>query len=271
MMKSSAISEMVRPPAVAGMFYPGQDAKLREQVYSFLGAATVTVESRPKALIAPHAGYIYSGPIAGSAFVHLSKGKDSIRRVILIGPSHRVAFAGIALSQADYFETPLGWVPVDKATAGCITALPQMRVLERAHEREHALEVELPFLQAMLGDFSLVPLVVGEATGEEVSDAIECLWGGPETLVVISSDLSHYLDYDTAREVDRLTAEAIEELRPENIDADQACGRLPIQGLLHSAKRHHLRAHTVDLRNSGDTAGTRAQVVGYGAFVFTEN
>jgi AmmeMemoRadiSam system protein B len=263
----------IRRPAVAGRFYPSDPGELRREVRNLLAAAAMPVTTgaghpRPKALIAPHAGYIYSGPIAASAYARLGDAGD-IRRVLLLGPAHRLPFRGIAYPTADAFATPLGDLPVDQDAIAAIADLPQVTQLDRAFDGEHCLEVQLPFLQTLLGDdVRIVPLVVGEATGEEVAAVLEQLWGGPETLIVISSDLSHYLDYDSARAIDAQTAEAIRGLHPEAISARQACGRNPIAGLLTAARRHALQAAELDLRNSGDTAGPRDRVVGYGAYGF---
>ena len=257
----------VRPPAVAGLFYPGDAATLRASVVEYL-AATQAAGAPPKAIIAPHAGYVYSGPIAAAAYARLSPARETITRVVLLGPAHRVAFEGLAVPDADAFTTPLGSVPLDREAIERITALPQVRTFDAAHAQEHSLEVHLPFLQEVLGDFRLVPLVAGDATAEEVGEVLDALWGGPETLIVISSDLSHYHDYDSARRLDRATSQAIETLRPQDIGYDQACGRIPVNGLLVVAKRRGLHATTLDLRNSGDTAGSRDRVVGYGAWVF---
>lgn len=257
----------LRKPAVAGMFYPDRPETLRKMIWQFLREAPGD-GAAPKALIAPHAGYIYSGPIAATVYKRLLSARDQIQRVVLLGPSHRVGFEGLALSSADAFLTPLGSIPIDKDAYRLIAHLPQVFVLDRAHAQEHSLEVHLPFLQEVLGDFKLVPIAVGEASPEMVSEVLEALWGGPETLIVISSDLSHYHDYDTARAMDAATSDAIERLCPEDIGYDQACGRRPVNGLLLSAKAHGLHAKTLDLRNSGDTAGSRDEVVGYGAYVF---
>lgn len=265
----SARSGPIRLPAVAGSFYPDNPGRLERLVDDLLADAEAPLGPVPKALIAPHAGYVYSGPIAASAFVQLPP-RGNVRRVVLLGPSHFVPFEGLALSPAAGFATPLGTVPVDAEAVRQVQTLPQVRVSEAAHSREHSLEVELPFLQRRLGQFSIVPLVVGQATDEEVGQVIERLWGGPETVFVISSDLSHYYDYQTACELDRQTADAIEALRPQDIGEEQACGRIPIRGLLWAAARRGLTATTLDLRNSGDTAGPRDRVVGYGAFAFTE-
>ncbi len=257
----------IRPPAVAGMFYADDPDVLRAQVGALLRAVPAAGPA-PKAVIVPHAGYIYSGPIAASAYARIAKAHLGIRRVVLLGPAHRVAFNGIAVSSAAAFTTPLGSVPVDQQALRLIDDLPQVRVFDPAHAAEHSLEVQLPFLQLALDDFTLVPLVVGDATPEQVDEVLERLWGGAETLIVISSDLSHYHDYDHARQLDQATSRAIEALRDQDIGYDDACGRIAVNGLLQSARHHGLRAHTVDLRNSGDTAGSRDRVVGYGAYVF---
>lgn len=256
----------VREPAVAGMFYPAEPAELRQTIQDLLARHNVD-RPVPKAIVAPHAGYPYSGPVAASVYARLAKARGTIRRVVLLGPSHRVGFPGLATSTADYFRTPLGDVPVDTALVNQVAAMPQVRALDQAHQLEHSLEVHLPFLQETLGDFVLVPLVVGDASAEEVGEVLEELWGGPETLIVISSDLSHYHDYATAQKLDSATTEAIEKLRYEDIAYEDACGRNPIKGLLWLARRRGLKAETVDLRNSGDTAGPRDAVVGYGAYV----
>jgi AmmeMemoRadiSam system protein B/AmmeMemoRadiSam system protein A len=268
----------VRPSAVAGAFYPGEGAALRAVVAALLkeaekadpaGSQTQEVHGEvPKALIAPHAGYVYSGPVAATAYARLAPARETIRRVVLIGPAHRVPVRGLAVSSASAFETPLGRVPVDRAGVESLLALPFVSVLDAAHAAEHCLEVHLPFLQSQLADFSIVPVVAGDAGAEQVAAALERLWGGPETLVVVSSDLSHYEDYETARRMDAATSRAIEELRPEAIGFDDACGRVPVSGLLTLAKRQGLVCRTVDLRNSGDTAGPRDRVVGYGAYLF---
>lgn len=257
----------VRSPAVAGTFYPADARELHTMVSAYLDAAEASGHP-PKAIIAPHAGYVYSGPVAATAYAHLANARNTIKRVVLLGPAHRVDFDGLAVSGADAFATPLGTIPVDKPAIAKILALPQVQVLDEAHALEHSLEVHLPFLQEVLDDFTLVPLAVGEATPEETGEVLETLWGGPETLIVISSDLSHYHDYETAKQLDRATSHAIETLRPQDIHYEHACGRNPVNGLLYAARKHGLRARTVDLRNSGDTAGPRDQVVGYGAYVF---
>jgi AmmeMemoRadiSam system protein B len=236
----------------------------------FLREVKRTDEPAPKAVIAPHAGYVYSGPIAASAYARFAAARECPKRVVLIGPSHRVPFSGLATTSAETWVTPLGAIPVDPAAIQQIRPLRQVSVLDQAHTYEHSLEVHLPFLQVVLVDFKIVPLVVGDASDEEVAEVIETLWDGDETRFVISSDLSHYHDYATARELDAATARAIESLKPQDIGEKDACGRVPIRGLLQAARRHGLHARTVDLRNSGDTAGPHNEVVGYGAFLFED-
>ena len=261
-----------RPAAVAGMFYPGSATALARDVRQMLADSAPPAATRGrhvKAIIAPHAGYIYSGPIAASVYAPLAERAADIRRVVLLGPTHRVAVNGLALPAASAFATPLGVVAVDQAAAAAIAHLPQVVVSDAAHAAEHSLEVQLPFLQTVLGDFGLLPLAVGRASPEQVAEVLECLWGGDETLFVISSDLSHYLPYAAARATDGDTARHIVALDAD-IDHQQACGATPVNGLLLAARRHGLRARLVDLRNSGDTAGDRSRVVGYGAFCFSE-
>lgn len=252
------MSEWVRIPAVAGLFYPADRKALRRSVKRCLNTASVGSGGPPAALIVPHAGYIYSGPVAGSAYSLIRSG--TVRRVLLMGPAHRVRLEGIAASSASLWRTPLGDVPVERPAG-----LP---IDDTAHAEEHSLEVQLPFLQSVLEDFTLIPLVVGRASGEEVAAVLESLRGGPETLIVISSDLSHYHSYAQAQQMDRAASEAILTLNPAELTGEQACGCVPIRGLLQLAKQRGLRAELVDLRNSGDTAGPRDQVVGYGAYAF---
>ena len=223
----------------------------------------------PKALVVPHAGYIYSGAIAASAYTTLKVIAPRIRRVILLGPTHRIAVRGLALPDTEAFDTPLGRVRLDTDAMRTISLLPQVVISGEAHELEHSLEVQLPFLQSVLSDFTLLPLAVGMATAEEVAEVLEAVWGGEETLIVISSDLSHYLPYATAQAVDEQTADDILRLH-QPIAHDHACGGTPISGLIIAARNHQLTPHLLDLRNSGDTAGSRDRVVGYAAFAFTE-
>lgn len=257
-----------RQPAVAGMFYPGVADTLLRDIRIMLADAA-KVEFIPKALIVPHAGYIYSGPIAASGFAALKNIASRIRRVVLLGPTHRVAVQGLALPGVDAFSTPLGTVPLDSEAIQRIAQLPQVSVNAKAHAQEHSLEVQLPFLQSVLPDFKLLPLAVGMASAQEVAEVLELVWGGEETLIVISSDLSHYLPYDTAKREDSMTVQSILKMETD-IGHDYACGATPINGFLLAAHHHHLAPHLLDLRNSGDTAGSKDGVVGYAAFVFEE-
>jgi AmmeMemoRadiSam system protein B len=261
-------SGQVRRPAVAGSFYPGVPQKLEASVRGYLEGVTGEGGAAPKALIAPHAGYVYSGPIAASAYALVAPAREALERVVLLGPSHFEPIAALASPSVDAFATPLGEVPLDREALARAEALPQVEVSDAAHAREHSLEVQLPFLQIVLGDFSLVPLVVRNAGDDRVAEVLELLWGGTETLVVVSSDLSHFYDYETARRLDQATTEAIEALHPEAVDHEQSCGSAAIRGLLVAARRKGLRARTLDLRSSGDTAGDRGRVVGYGAYAF---
>lgn len=255
-------------PAVAGTFYPADAQSLQQQVSQLLQQAAGSAHPPFKALIAPHASYIYSGPIAGSAYANLQQRRESIERVVLLAPAHRVAFRGIASCSAAWFETPLGRIAVDREALQQIETLGQVVQIDMAFTQEHSIEVQLPFLQACLDRFTLVPLLVGDASPEVVSEVIERLWGGDETLIVISSDLSHYLEYSQAQQSDQRASEAILSLQPGQLSQGQACGRIPIAGLLLSARRHQLQPVLLDLRNSGDTAGPRDRVVGYGAYGF---
>ena len=256
---------VVREPAVAGQFYPEDPGELQALVGKLLAAVKKRGDAPPKALIVPHAGYVYSGAVAASAYACLSPYRDTIKRVVMLGPCHRVPVAGLALSGVDSFRTPLGDVPVDHATVAALVA-KGVRVFEASHQYEHSLEVQLPFLQTVLGDFSIVPVVVGEATARSVANLLETLWAGPETLIVISTDLSHYHDYETARSQDAATCRRIENL-DDGIEHEDACGATPLRGLLIAARRRGMHADTLDLRNSGDTGGERDFVVGYGAWV----
>lgn len=261
----------VRPAAVAGLFYPGTSLALAADVRAHLAAspAPAAAAPLPKAVVVPHAGYVYSGPVAAAAYARLAAGRGTIRRVVLLGPTHRVPVRGLALPTARAFATPLGTVAVDAEAAALALTLPQVRESDAAHAQEHSLEVQLPFLQAVLGDFSIVPFAVGEASAMDVAAVLDLLWGGPETLIVVSSDLSHYHRYDEAQRIDRDTADGILALDP-TLDHEQACGATPVNGLLRSARRRGLVPELLDLRNSGDTAGDRSRVVGYASFAFVE-
>lgn len=281
-----------RPAAVAGMFYAADPAELQAtvdqlladagksclegshartyNVMSFANDVSETDTATPKALIAPHAGYIYSGRVAGAAYRLLANARGKITRVVLLGPSHRFAFNGMATTVARGFETPLGIVPVDHQWLDRVRDHPLIRVSDEAHAAEHCLETQLPFLQRVLGDFTIAPIICGRVSSEEVADVLDKLWGGAETIIVVSSDLSHYLDYQACRAMDASTCAVIERLNPVELTPEQACGATPVNGLLAAARRRRLRVETLDLRNSGDTAGPRDRVVGYGAWAFWE-
>lgn len=263
-----------RLPAVAGQFYPADPERLEIDVRRYLVEANGPddCEDYPlvKAIIAPHAGYPYSGPIAASAYLQLACSDIPVRRFILVGPAHYAPVQGLAISGAAAFDTPLGRVPIDEAVRANLLAQPGITIDDAAHAPEHCLEVQLPFLQELFLDFSIVPLLVGHTTAEEIAAALESVWDGPDTRIIISSDLSHYHDWQTARRLDGETAEAIVALQPEALRGDSACGRAAIAGLLLAARRRKIQAETIDLRNSGDTGGPHDRVVGYGAFVFTE-
>jgi AmmeMemoRadiSam system protein B len=258
----------VRAPAVANLFYPGGSAVLARTVDELLASAANSTARVPKALIVPHAGYVYSGPIAASGYALLRPAARTIRRVVLFGPAHRVHVRGCALPDADAFETPLGRVPLDRDAMSRAARLPGVTVSDRAHGPEHSLEVHLPFLQRVLEEFAVVPFVVGDASAREIADIVDTLWGGDETLFVISSDLSHYLPYADARALDAETTSRIVALDPDPIDLEMACGATPVNGFVLAAREKHLTPTLLDLRNSGDTAGGRNQVVGYTAIAF---
>lgn len=262
---------IIRPAAVSGLFYPDSAELLHRQIGDYLSSARTELSpAQPKAMIVPHAGYIYSGPVAGSAFHLLEPFSEIINRVILVGPSHRVAFEGIAASGATHFSTPLGLVPLDRQTTLELEALELVSESDSAHAFEHSLEVQIPFLQEILKDFQLVPLVVGNCSPSQVAKMMETVWGGPETLFVISSDLSHYHDYHTAQKIDKQTASAIENLDPTPIGYENACGRAGLNAILMIAQNRNLEIKELDLRNSGDTAGSKGNVVGYGSWALFE-
>jgi len=273
--------QQVRPPAVAGAFYNGQTQTLQNDVNGLLQMAHAQAEIDdannensngkilPKALIVPHAGYIYSGPTAAAAYVRLAALSTTIKRVVLLGPVHRVPIRGLALPGLSAFATPLGEIKIDQQAVSAIENMPQVVVSPAAHELEHSLEVQLPFLQSVLEDFQLLPLAVGDVSPADVAEVLEALWGGPETLIVISSDLSHFLPYETAQTVDAGTAHSILNLSGP-LSHEQACGGTPVNGLILAARQHHMQPHLLDMRNSGDTAGDKDRVVGYAAFAFTE-
>jgi len=258
----------VRPPAVAGTFYPGASEAVRAAVREAFADAVPPVEGAPvpDALVVPHAGFVYSGSIAASAYARIAPARSTIRRVVLLGPSHRTYVRGLAAPSVDAFRTPLGDVPIDAPARSMALTLPGVELDDRAHADEHSLEVQLPFLQTVLDDFTLLPLSVGDASVDEVAAVLEACWGGPETLVVISTDLSHYHRYDDAARLDARTAAAVVARRPDAIGDRDACGARPLRGLLQVASDHGLAVEQLDLRSSGDTAGDHHRVVGYGAF-----
>lgn len=268
----------IRQPAVAGYFYEAEAKQLARDVSELLENAhhetvslnEIEADTAPKAIIVPHAGYIYSGPVAASAYARLAAVRDTVRRVVLLGPVHRVPVRGLALPGADLFATPLGEIGIDQQAISAIAHLPQVVTSPAAHAQEHSLEVQLPFLQAVLDDFQLVPLAVGDATPAEVAEVLDVLWGGPETLIVISSDLSHFLTYQSAQVIDSETVQNILDLRG-SLSHQQACGGTPVNGLILAARKHQLQPVLLDLRNSGDTAGDKNRVVGYASFEFLEH
>lgn len=257
-----------RLSAVAGLFYPVEADILQQDIYQYLDQARAkTPTVIPKAIIVPHAGYVYSGEVAASAYKQIIPFKEQINRIVLLGPSHRVAFAGLAVPESDIFNTPLGDIPIDKNAVTKLLAMPQVIASERAHRDEHSLEVQLPFLQEILGDFSLVPLVVGEAERFDVAEIINLFLDDENTLIVISTDLSHYHEYGEANKIDSATSDAIVRLQPERIGYEDACGRNGLNGMLTVAEQKQLTVELLDLRNSGDMSGSTERVVGYGAYV----
>jgi len=254
-----------RPTAVSGLFYPEQANMLESEVRDFLAGKTQTVNGQPKAIIVPHAGYIYSGAVAASAYQYVQAFKNSFTKVLLLGPSHRVAFSGIATPGCEYFSSPLGNTKLDVAALHKLEQLPFVERFPQAHAAEHSLEVLLPFLQITLRDFELVPLVVCDASAASVKYVIDTLWH-ENTLVIVSSDLSHFLDYEHAKAKDRETSHLIE-THYAKLEGDQACGCRPINGLLEFCSENKLDVTTIDMCNSGDVTGDRERVVGYGAYV----
>ncbi len=267
------MQQNIRPPAVAGLFYPDSADELKQQVDALLGeaAANLTpeqIKTSPKAMIVPHAGYIYSGFTAASAYIRLNA--ERIRHVVLLGPVHRVPVRGLALPDTTAFATPLGIIPLNTAGMQAIEHFPQVMTSAAAHQQEHSLEVQLPFLQRVLNNFTLIPLAVGDATANEVAEVLNVLWGDESTLILISSDLSHFHSYAEAQDMDAATAESVLALQ-SSINHQQACGATPVNGLLSVAKKRHMHASLLDVRNSGDTAGDQNRVVGYASFAFHEN
>jgi len=264
-MMRSDVHARIRPAAVAGLFYPGRPDELRDTVSEYLAQAPATGGAPPKALIVPHAGYIYSGGIAAAAYSQLAHRHSQIRRVVLIGPSHRVYLEGMAVPVAEAFQTPLGVVPIDRELKSRVLELSQVIEADAPHANEHCLEVQLPFLQTVLDDFTLLPVALGSASPAAVANLLAEVWGGDETLVLVSSDLSHYLPYDDARKLDAVTIDAILSY-DTHLTGEQACGCIGINGLSHLARERGLSIEEIARCNSGDTAGDRYRVVGYGAF-----
>ncbi len=265
--------QAVQTPAVAGLFYSADPQQLDAEVRGFLaeGRKRGRVErlQRPKAIIVPHAGYVFSGAIAGSAFAAIAEQAAQIKRVLILGPPHRMPVRGLATTGVSAFETPLGRVPIDEETVERLLANhPQIKRVDQAFDNEHCIEVQLPFLQVLLERFSIIPLLVGSVDAQQVAEVLEPFWDQDDSLILISSDLSHFLDYATAQNLDARTSEAILGLDPDRIGPEQACGRHAIAGLLQLAKAQHGEARLLDLRSSGDTAGPRDRVVGYGAYEF---
>ncbi|MGD9996341.1 MAG: AmmeMemoRadiSam system protein B [Ilumatobacteraceae bacterium] len=260
-------ADVVREPAVAGSFYPADPGSLRAALDASFGDAVAPRQgsTMPRAIVVPHAGYVFSGPVAASAYLLLEAPRTSIRRVVVLGPAHRVPLRGLALSSARAWSTPLGTVPTDSQALDQLQDVTSTHVDDIPHAPEHSIEVQLPFLQTVLDDFVIVPIVVGRARDDEVAAAIDALWSD-ETLVVVSTDLSHYHPYADAARLDAQTSAAIVSLRPELVTTDAACGAIPLRGLLTSVRRRHLSIDELDRRSSGDTAGDRRSVVGYGAF-----
>lgn len=259
----------IRPPAVAGSFYPADPAMLKRQIDGFLAASGEAPPPAPKVLVCPHAGTIYSGKTAGIGYRQLAARRQAIRRVVLLGPTHRVGVRGLAVPTVDAFATPLGTIAIDQAGREMLLGLPQVVASDPPHALEHSLEVQLPFLQRQLEQFSLLPLAVGDASPDQVAAVLDAVWGGAETLIVVSSDLSHYHPYREAQKIDRDSVDAILALRAP-LNHQQACGATPLNGLLEVARRRQLQGRLLDLCNSGDTAGDPGRVVGYAALRFDE-
>jgi AmmeMemoRadiSam system protein B/AmmeMemoRadiSam system protein A len=268
---------IIRPPAVAGTFYPADADILRREIDGLMDAAVHSDATQktatPKAIIVPHAGLTFSGSLAALGFATMRAFKGQIKRILILGPAHRMAFQGIALAKADGFATPLGTMRCDLLALQTALSLPQVQMLDDAHKLEHGLEIELPFIQRLFGenaDIGIVPLLVSRCNPRQVGELIEKLWGGPETLIVISSDLSHFHDYDTAKRMDANTRRMIENFDAENIGSDDACGALPVAGMLLCARSRNMRIETLGMHNSGDVTDDKSRVVGYGAWALYE-
>ena len=258
---------VIRQPAVAGTFYPDDSVELETVIKNFI-ANNQKTGPVPKAIIAPHAGYIYSAPVAASVYSIFQNASNDIRKIVIFGPAHRLPFDGLAIPSVEQFATPLGTIALDTMSLKTLEDNQLAIVLDKAHEYEHCLEVQLPFLQTLFDSFTLTPVLVGHCDASRVEQALELLWGDQQTLIIISSDLSHYHSYEDAKVLDQRATLAIEQLDSDTLDANLACGSIAINGLLKVAKKHRLKAETIDVRNSGDTAGPQEQVVGYGAYAF---
>ncbi len=273
-MSSSQTFESVRSPAVASLFYSGNPMELQQNVQELLDEASQDVDLPDdrilRALIVPHAGYVYSGSTAAKAYRLLKKYRDEFRRIILLGPAHRVWIQGLAFSGVEAFETPLGMIPLAVKQIRELLCFPEVQLRDDAHLEEHCLEVQLPFLQELLGEFDLIPAVVGEISAETFSEILETFLQDPSCLLLLSTDLSHFLSYSEAQEMDSNTARAIESFKEEKILPERACGTYPLRGLLHYARNRNWNIHRLGLCNSGDTAGSKDRVVGYGAWALTE-
>lgn len=260
-------SSTSRPPAVSGMFYPDDPRELRDHINIFMNEQSEADIDVPKAIIVPHAGTVYSGSIAAAAYRRIQQSRHVIKTVVLLGPTHRFPLRGLGLPSVQIFQTPLGPIDLDtQAMEHLANTFSQVKVSDLVHEEEHSLEVQLPFLQCTLSNFRLIPLAVGEASEIDVAEVLNEVWGGAETLIVISSDLSHFHKYKKARRLDEQTAHLIETFQGGNLQDHSACGRIPIRGLLRAARSRNMTIRRFDLRNSGDTAGSRDQVVGYGSW-----
>jgi AmmeMemoRadiSam system protein B len=256
----------VRPPAAAGLYYPRDPEGLRHALQTLLGRVAATAQRLPKALVVPHAGYAYSGEVAASAYRTLSQEEAArIRHVVLLGPSHRVKMHGLALPSCDGFATPCGTVPINAPARQRLRELGLAGIADAPHALEHSLEVQLPFLQMLLGDFDLLPIAVGIAPPAQVGRALEAVWGGPETLVIVTSDLSHHHTRLEAQSIDRATARRITE-RCSDLSDTEACGADALNGLAEVARQRGLQVELLDRRTSGDAAGEGQRVVGYGSF-----
>jgi len=265
----SAVPKQIRTAALAGSFYPADADQLRHTLADLLNEVE-TPSGSPKALIAPHAGYIYSGSTAAKAYANLNSIKNNIKRVVILGPAHRVYVKGMALPNASAFATPLGNIDIDSEGLKKIKHLPQVQFSDEAHAQEHSIEVHLPFLQTCLNKFSLLPIVVGDASPEQVAQVLELLWGNEETLIVISTDLSHFHDYAKSQQIDSATCARIEKMDFARLSPQQACGCRPMSGLLYVARQRQMQIKRLGLCNSGDTAGSKDRVVGYGSWSLYE-